>query len=102
MNNKKEISQILENFVAEERNFESNPYLATRVMATILNKEIEQPYLVSPFWRVFVLGLGLFVAIFSGITVGGSYQPKSEGTTILYINDGSIENFDFYNQLGNE
>lgn len=102
MSNKKEIFQIIEDFVTEERMIEPNPYLATRVMATLAKKEVSQLSLVAPFWRVFVLGLGLFVAIFSGITVGGLYQTTNERSTILYINDGSIENLDFYNQMANE
>ena len=41
MKQEKDIQQLLENFIGEERNMESNPFLSTRVMAAIAKNVIK-------------------------------------------------------------
>jgi len=103
MSAEKKIHQLIEDFIQEERNTEYNPFLSTRVMAAIEKRNREEVKLLgSPVWKTAVIGLGLFVAVFSGIAAGNLYQTKSEASDVVLINDDSIENFSFYSQIGNE
>ena len=99
---KKNIDQLLEDFLKEERNTEPNPFLSTRIMAAIEKKKDEQLMQVSPVWKTAVVAVSLFVAVFSGIAAGNLYQSNTNATDVVLINDGSMENFGLYNQIGNE
>lgn len=102
MSAEKKIHQLIEDFIQEERNTESNPFLSTRVIAAIEKRKLESIKQGSPVWKTVAVGLGLFVAVFSGIAAGNLYQTKSEASDVVLINDNSIENFSFYSQMGNE
>ncbi len=99
---KNNIHQLLEDFIKEERNIEPNPFLSTRIMAAIEKKNNEQLMQVSPVWKTAAVAISLFVAVFSGIAAGNLYQSSANTTDVVLINDGSMENFGLYNQIGNE
>ena len=73
MKQEKDIQQLLENFIGEERNMESNPFLSTRVMAAIAKNVIKDEKRISPVWKTVMIGAGLVVAVCTGITIGSLY-----------------------------
>lgn len=102
MTTKNNIDQLLEDFIKEERNTAANPFLSTRIMAAVEKTGDEQVLPVSPVWKIAVIAVSLFVAVFSGIAAGNLYQPKTGATDAVLINDDSLENFGWYSQIGNE
>ena len=102
MNSKKDIDHLIESFVAEERNTAFNPFLATRIMEVIDKKRNDELVVFSPVWRTAVIAVSLFVAVFTGIAAGSLYQSKNAAADMVLMNDGSMENFGFYNEIGNE
>lgn len=101
MSSKKDIDHLIENFVSEERNTSFNPFLATRVMATIDQGRDSKLLVFSPKWRIAVIAFSLLAAVFTGIATGGMYQSASETTDVVLMNDGILENFGLYNEIGN-
>lgn len=102
MKQEKDIQQLLENFIGEERNIESNPFLSTRVMAAIAKNGIQDEKRISPVWKTVMIGAGLVVAVFTGITIGSIYQSGNERPGVVLMNDNNMEHFGFYEQMVNE
>ena len=102
MNNKKDINQLIENFIAEERNTESNPFLSTRIMAAIEKRNSRELMHVPLVWKTALVAFSLAAAVFTGIAAGNLYQSKNDESEALLINDDTMENFGFYNQIGND
>lgn len=102
MKQEKDIQQLLENFIGEERNIESNPFLSTRVMAAIAKNRMQEEKRISPIWKTVVIGTGLVAAVFTGITIGGLYQSGNEKSGVVLMNDNKMEHFEFYEQMVNE
>lgn len=102
MSGKKNIDQLIDNFVAEERDTTFNPYLSTRVMRAIDKQGAEKLFVFSPVWRTAVIAVSLFIAVFTGIAVGSLYQSKNDVADMVLMNDASMENFSLYNQMSNE
>lgn len=102
MTSKKDIHQLIENLIEKERNTEANPFLSTRIMGAIEKRDFTEVKLVSPVWKAAVVAFGLVAAVFSGVAAGSLYQTKSTKPDIVVMNDDSMENFGFYNEIGNE
>ncbi len=102
MNSKKNIDQLIESFIAEERYATFNPFLSTRIMAAIDKQRTEILFVFSPAWRTAVIAVGLLMAVFTGIAAGSLYQSKNNAADTVLVNDESMENFAFYNQISNE
>ena len=102
MNNKKDIHQIIENFIQEERNAESNPFLSTRIIAAVEKKATNEIILISPFWKATMVALSFVVAVFTGIATDSLYKPTNNANDVVLINDSRMENFEFYILIGNE
>ena len=102
MSSRKDIDQLINNFVAEERDTAFNPFLSTRVMAAIDKQQTEKLFVFSPVWRTAVIAVSLFIAVFTGIAAGSLYQPKNDVADMVLMNDASMENFSLYNQMNNE
>ncbi len=102
MKQEKDIQQLLENFIGEERNIESNPFLSTRVMAAIAKNRMQEEKRISPIWKTVVIGTGLVAAVFTGITIGDLYQSGNEKSGVVLMNDNKMEHFEFYEQMVNE
>jgi hypothetical protein len=102
MSNKKDIDRLIDNFVAEERDTALNPFLSTRVMAAIDKQKSDKLLFFSPVWRTAVIAVSLLIAVFTGIAAGNLYHSRNDAADIVLMNDDSMENFAFYNQISNE
>ncbi|MGF2410778.1 hypothetical protein [Ferruginibacter sp.] len=102
MSSKKDIDQLINNFVAAEKDTAFNPFLSTRVMAAIDKQRTEKLFVFSPVWRTAVMAVSLFIAVFAGIAAGSLYQSKNDVADMVLMNDASMENFALYNQMSNE
>ena len=102
MTSKKDIHQLIEDLIQKERNTEANPFLSTRIMAAIEKKNFSEVKQVSPVWKTAVVAFSLVAAVFSGVAAGSLYQTKSTKPDIVVMNDDRMENFVFYNEIGNE
>lgn len=102
MKQEKDIQQLLENFIGEERNIEPNPFLPIRVMAAITKIRMRKEKRILPEWKTVVIGAGLVAAIFTGVTVGSLYQSGNEKPGVVLMNDNNMEHFGFYEQMVNE
>ena len=102
MNNKKDIQEVIENFIREERNTAFNPFISTRIMAAIEQSNAPEPKQVMPAWKSAIVAMSLVAALFTGIATGGLYQSKNETNDIVLINDHSMEHFDLYVEMDNE
>ncbi|MBK6378748.1 MAG: hypothetical protein IPO01_03235 [Chitinophagaceae bacterium] len=102
MTSKKDIHQLIEDLIQKERNTEANPFLSTRIMAAIEKKNFSEVKQVSPVWKTAVVAFSLVAAVFSGVAAGSLYQTKNTTPDVVVMNDDRMENFVFYNEIGNE
>ena len=99
---KNDINQLIEGLVQEERNTGFNPYLSTRIMVAVENEYNKIVLPLSPFWKTAVVGLSMIAAVFTGMAAGNLYRSKNVANDVVLMNDNRMENFGFYNELGNE
>jgi hypothetical protein len=102
MATKKEIHQLIEDVIQEERNTGFNPFLSTRIMAAIEEKDFTEVKQVSPVWKTVAVAFSLVAAVFAGVAAGSLYQTKDFTVDVVLMNDDSMENFKFYNEIGND
>lgn len=102
VNENREFDSLVDDFIKEERNTTFNPFLATRIMAEIEKKQHLGVKQFSPGWKTVFVGLSLAVTIFAGILAGNLYKSENESSAIMLMNDQQMENFAFYNQIGDE
>ena len=102
MTSTKDIHQLIEDLIQKERNTEANPFLSTRIMAAIEKKNFSEVKQVSPVWKTAVVAFSLVAAVFSGVAAGSLYQTKNTTPDVVVMNDDRMENFVFYNEIGNE
>ncbi|MGZ5222318.1 MAG: hypothetical protein ACXWC7_19680, partial [Chitinophagaceae bacterium] len=87
MTNKKNIHQLIESLIEEERNTESNPFLVTRIMAAIEKEKFAEVKQISPVWKTAMVAFSLAAAVFAGVAAGSLYQTKSSTPDVVVIND---------------
>lgn len=98
-----QLESLASRVISEEMAVESNPFLATRVMAEI--EAIEQRQINSihiPVYRKVlkpaIVIISVAAAIFIGVLVGNVYQPVSDSNKIpvelTYMNDAALESVD--------
>jgi hypothetical protein len=102
MTSKKNIHQLIEDVVQEERNAEFNPFLSTRIMAAVEKKYFTEVKQVSTVWKTAVVAFSLFAAVLAGVAAGNLYQTENIATDVIVMNDDRMENFGFYIEIGNE
>jgi|JI8StandDraft_1071087.scaffolds.fasta_scaffold287023_2 hypothetical protein len=99
---KNDINQLIDALVLEERNTGFNPYISTRIMVAVENEHNKIVFPFSPFWKTAVVGLSMIAAVFTGMAAGNLYRSKNVSGDVVLMNDNRMENFGFYNELGNE
>ena len=87
---------LVDELIRRERATESNPFLASRVMAEIERRSDRAGRRV-PIWQSVVLAGTIVAVVFLGITIGSSYSERPTAGMSLNINDGQIENLGYYN-----
>lgn len=92
---------MIDSFVDQERSLSPNPFLATRVMASI-NSQSEGPGRYST-WSVVAIAFSFLAAVGLGIKAGTLYSPAPrEAATVVLVSDDQAEHFIFYQQNSNE
>jgi hypothetical protein len=94
-----------DNIIIEEKKMKSNPFLATRVMASIDNLEISTEHLQVSVWKralqpAIITSL-IIIGIFIGYKMGGLYTSGNHQQTVnesAYINDIEMESLNFIAQ----
>lgn len=104
MKSQNDFDVMVQSFVETELNIPPNPFLSTRVMASIERRN-NKPHKFYPAWQSFAMSLGVIVAIAAGVKAGSLYhtsQVESDHATIEFMNDDKMEHFVFYQQTANE
>jgi len=92
----------------EEKEMKSNPFLVTRIMASI--EELEQnreSYQRIPAYQSILkpalISVSIAAAIFIGVLVGNIYLPTQSinklPVEMTYMNDAALESVDLFSQL---
>lgn len=102
MKQKKNIEEMIIQLIQEERNEEFNPFLSTRVIAAIQERHYQKEKIISPALKTILVAAGITAAVFLGISIGGIYESENRSDGIMLSNDGAMENFGFYSQIGEE
>lgn len=102
MKQNRDIESMIDGLIQEERAKESNPFLSTRIMAAIEQKRFQTEKRASPIWKTIMVAAGVIAAVFLGISIGNTYETESRSVSIMLSNDGAMENFSFYTQIGDE
>jgi hypothetical protein len=104
MRSQKDIDMLIDSFIETELHIQPNPFLSTRVMASIGNEK-ERQNKFYPAWQSIVMFLGIVASIVLGIKAGSLYhtsQDKNDQATTVFMNDDKMEHFVFYQQTANE
>lgn len=88
--------QYIDDFIRREKQTESNPFLSTRVMATI-EKSQKPEVRKIPVWQAVVVAASIATVAFLGVTIGNSYVDNASPEMVMNINDSQIENLGYYN-----
>lgn len=104
MRSQEDFDMVIKSFIETELNIPPNPFLSTRVMASIerRNKKQHKFYFA---WQSFAMSLGVILAITAGVKAGSLYntsEVKRDHATIVFMNDDKMEHFVFYQQTANE
>jgi hypothetical protein len=97
-----EYDRLVDDFIQAERRTESNPFLATRIMAVLEQSQSQNTKRLSPVLKTILVGCSLAVTIFTGILAGNLYKSGNESASVMLMNDQQMEHFAFYNQIGDE
>jgi predicted anti-sigma-YlaC factor YlaD len=98
-------SKLMNQFVANEKKVQVNPFLATRVMAQIENMEQKKTGKVLVTARVqklqpFLLAASVIFAVFLGIQAGNLYHPVQASNQtpeeLMYLNDAAMESLSVF------
>jgi len=96
---------IANKVIDKEKEIESNPFLATRVMARIEEMELEKENVqrLPGFQRMLkpaLIGISLAAAIFIGVLIGNIYSSNQAQRTLpvemAYIDDTVLESVDLF------
>jgi predicted anti-sigma-YlaC factor YlaD len=94
-----------DNIINEEKKMKSNPFLATRVMASIDNLEMPSVNLPESVWKKAlqpaIITALIIIGIFIGYKMGGLYTSGNHQQLVnesAYINDIEMESLNYISQ----
>jgi hypothetical protein len=95
--------KLADRVINQEKEVLSNPFLRTRIMAMIENRDILQEENSSFYHRTFkpaIIALTFTASVLTGVLLGNIYQPVGKRDIIPYelmiINDATIESVDLF------
>ncbi len=97
--------KIADLVMSDEKRIEPNPFLSTRIMAKLDEKELEKPFSVfktitGRIFRPVLITVAIAVSIVLGIGIGNlstaEYLFRQVPDEITYIDDAGIELLDIY------
>jgi hypothetical protein len=101
MKDGKNIERMIDDFVSGERNLEPNPFLSTRIMASLDQSKGHEAFSFNPL-RKLAFAVSMVIAVFIGVATGNQYKTGNSGADVILINDDKMERFDMYNFKDNE
>jgi hypothetical protein len=96
MKKREDIERIIDDFVTGERNLEPNPFLSTRIMASLEQSRDHEAFSFYPL-RKLAFAVSMVMAIFIGVATGNQYKTGKSRADVILINDDKMEHFDMYN-----
>lgn len=88
----------INDLIEQEKNEASNPYLVTRVMASVGKPQQSS----LPVKQVLAFVAGVVLVIVLGMQLGNSYLSSPKSYAGVNINDSQMENFQLFNSPENE
>jgi predicted anti-sigma-YlaC factor YlaD len=91
---------VSERVISEEKQKESNPFLATRIMAAIDQKQ--ESYKVPVYSKLLkpvLISISIAVAIMLGVLEGDLYKPAQTNkipAELVYMDDAAIESVNMF------
>lgn len=89
----------INDFVSREKQTEMNPYLSSKIMASI-DSPVERKK--TAIWVNLAVAASIAVVLLAGFQLGGMYATNPEQYAGMTINDSEIESFTLYNSDDNE
>jgi hypothetical protein len=86
-------------FIEKEKEIEPNPFLSTRIMASIDKKRTVHSI---PIWQTVIAVASISLVIFTGFQLSNLYNPTSAQEKGLVINDSHIEMLHYYQTESHE
>lgn len=102
MKKETDIENRIDELIREERETAMNPYLSTRVMATIAAQQEQKARPATVVLKPVLAVASLAVVVWLGITAGSAYTAGSTVQATELTNDAATENFAFYLQTEKE
>ena len=99
---KKDIDSLVEQFIMEEKTIEHNPFLSTRVMVALENREDMKVRQLSPVWRTAIVAIAFAAAVVTGVSAGSLYNSGEKKADVVLVSDDAMEHFAFYNEVEKE
>ncbi|MBI3139031.1 MAG: hypothetical protein HYZ15_10630 [Sphingobacteriales bacterium] len=97
MEKQKNWKALIDQLVKEERETAFNPYLSTRIMAAITEKETGKAVYLPTVPKLGLALLSLLVVVGMGVGAGSLYHAPADPGVVL-VNDHNAEHFGFYTQ----
>ncbi|MDD5186464.1 MAG: hypothetical protein PHS84_14505 [Paludibacter sp.] len=89
----------INDFITREKQTEINPYLSSKIMASIASP-VERKK--TTLWVNLAVAASIAVVLMIGFQLGGMYVTNQEQYAGMTINDSEIESFTLYNSDDNE
>ena len=92
-----ETDELITEFVNKEKELDHNPFLTTRIMASLSPQRKSIGY-----FQYAGIAACISTVIVLGISIGNTYDKTPKQYSELNINDSEMENFAIYNARNNE
>lgn len=102
MKKETDIENRIDELIREERETAMNPYLSTRVMATIAAQQEQKARPVFQVLKPVLALASLVFVVWLGITAGNGYSSGNTEEAFVLSNDAASEQFAFYLQTEKE
>ena len=86
-------------FIEKGKKLEPNPFLITRIMASIEKKDVVQR---TPVWHTIIAAASISLVILTGFQLSNLYNPTAAQEKGLVINDSHIEMLHYYQTESHE
>ena len=96
-----DMEKRIRSFIEKEKEMQPNPYLHTRVMASIAAVKKEERAWYQPVLKPMLALASLALVIWLGVAAGNAWPGDSDGEPYLE-NDSRTENLSFYTQTEND
>lgn len=83
-------NNIIDEYINREKEVSFSPSLQSRIMGQIEKEKVSQKLTL---WQTIAVAASVIFVVISGTLIGNSYNPSSQDSQKITINDSQIENF---------